>query len=156
MYNVVYRYICIFTLVIFIYGCDILYGVRQTAIVDHPVDHICVENVITTIPEIENFRFYDNEPKTSYGLYSGKTITDYDQYTFRGKDLWGSISIATDDDRKSFVTLDSTAMGSPPPQSIIDNARILFKKIRKELEDKCHGYPHAEDYVEYCMDVKCL
>ena len=116
-------------------GCDTIYGISRRATVDTCPSREEVEKLLYSLPEISSVKYERDEggiPLTLTGLKAPPIIHTY-MYS-GGTNVSGVLQFTVD--YKNIVSYSQTllALGSPPPQEMMDATEQVMIKIEKLLE----------------------
>ena len=144
------------SLAIIVAGCDIGYGVLQEVHLVQRIDHHCVQKALDRIQEIESYKLVVIEPYKVFSLTKGihKTPIRYDYHLY-GEQKGGVISVYEPEKGRVSIGFYFRRIGERPPQELVDKARILFEKVRRELKVVCPDYEVYGEIKEDCHGVQC-
>lgn len=151
------RVLGLLSLAIVVVRCDIGRGVLQEVQLAQRIDHHCVQRALDRIQEIDSYKLVVVEPYKVFSLTKGihKTPIRYD-YLLYGEQKGGVISVYEPEQGRVSIGFSFSRIGEPPPQELVDKARIIFDKVRIELKAVCPEYEVYGEIKEDCYGgVQC-
>lgn len=145
-------------LVVFLLGCDTVYGVRRYATLDTfpPLD--CVRTVLNSTPEIRKVEYREDEGGTALTLSGPKPEGPTFSFLYTGSEgshIHGALQVHQD--HRRIVSFRQTLLyiNGTPPQEDVDATRPVMHRLEIVLAEKC-GIPELPTRVaESCSDVQC-
>lgn len=140
-------------------GCDVLYGVRRTAVLDQVPSLECVSSVVSTTSGVATVEKKSEQSGVAVTL-SGQKDPAYivDNFFFRGiegSNIVGVLQILQD--HRGTITFTHSLFGinRKPPQKEVDATRPIMKRIEDRLVSECGIVQLPAHIQETCSGVDC-
>ena len=136
-------------------GCDFVFGVNRTALLDRLPTLDCVESAIRSADGVDTVEYRYDEGSRPITITGIKPPHDLHYFTYRVGEARATLLVKENYKGEVELSQHLIDINRSPPQGHIDLVRPVMIEVENALERSCQleGLPQSVD--EWCRGVTC-